>query len=96
MNERDSEAIGALLVRHGYALTDNEAAADVILVNTCSVRGKAEDKALGGVMTFTGGRAPSAPAPDAALLTMSTWVLPATSQWSPWSWLCCRMGKSGG
>jgi tRNA-2-methylthio-N6-dimethylallyladenosine synthase len=47
MNERDSEAIGALLVRHGYTLTDDEAAADVILVNTCSVRGKAEDKALG-------------------------------------------------
>lgn len=47
MNERDSEAIGALLVRHGYQLVDSEAAADVILVNTCSVRGKAEDKALG-------------------------------------------------
>jgi len=47
MNERDSEAIGALLVRHGYELAQDELAADVILVNTCSIRGKAEDKALG-------------------------------------------------
>lgn len=47
MNERDSEALGALLVRHGYTLVAGEAAADVLLVNTCSVRGKAEDKALG-------------------------------------------------
>jgi tRNA-2-methylthio-N6-dimethylallyladenosine synthase len=47
MNVRDSESIGALLVRHGYRLTELEDEADVILVNTCSVRGKAEDKALG-------------------------------------------------
>ena len=47
MNERDSEAIGALLVRHGYELAAGETEADVILVNTCSIRGKAEDKALG-------------------------------------------------
>jgi len=47
MNERDSEAMGALLIRHGYQLVADELAADVILVNTCSVRGKAEDKALG-------------------------------------------------
>jgi len=53
MNERDSEAIGALLVRHGYRLTVNEFGADVILVNTCSVRGKAEDKALGKLRLIT-------------------------------------------
>ena len=47
MNERDSEAMGALLVRHGYQMAPGELEADVILVNTCSVRGKAEDKALG-------------------------------------------------
>lgn len=47
MNVRDSESIGALLVRHGYRLLDREDGADVVLVNTCSVRGKAEDKALG-------------------------------------------------
>jgi tRNA-2-methylthio-N6-dimethylallyladenosine synthase len=47
MNVRDSEAIGALLVRQGYRLTEREDEADVILINTCSVRGKAEDKAIG-------------------------------------------------
>jgi tRNA-2-methylthio-N6-dimethylallyladenosine synthase len=47
MNERDSEAIGALLMKHGYRLTETEDDADVILINTCSVRGKAEDKAVG-------------------------------------------------
>lgn len=47
MNERDSEAAAALLVSHGYAISETEADADVVIVNTCSVRGKAEDKALG-------------------------------------------------
>ena len=47
MNERDSESIAALLVRHGYNLVETETDADVIIVNTCSVRGKAEDKAVG-------------------------------------------------
>jgi len=47
MNERDSEAIGALLARAGHRLTADEAEADVVVVNTCSVRGKAEDKAAG-------------------------------------------------
>jgi tRNA-2-methylthio-N6-dimethylallyladenosine synthase len=56
MNVRDSEAIGALLVRHGYQLLEGEAEADVILVNTCSVRGKAEDKALGKLRLVAAGK----------------------------------------
>ncbi len=47
MNERDSESVLALLLGHGYLAADNEAEADVLIVNTCSVRGKAEDKAIG-------------------------------------------------
>ncbi len=47
MNERDSESVAALLVRHGYRVVEAEDAADVIVVNTCSVRGKAEEKAVG-------------------------------------------------
>jgi tRNA-2-methylthio-N6-dimethylallyladenosine synthase len=47
MNERDSEAVAAQLVAKGYALAPSEAAADVILLNTCSVRDMAERKALG-------------------------------------------------
>ena len=46
MNERDSEAVAAQLVAKGYALAGSEATADVILLNTCSVRDNAEQKAI--------------------------------------------------
>jgi tRNA-2-methylthio-N6-dimethylallyladenosine synthase len=47
MNERDSEAVAAQLVARGYTLAPSEHVADVILLNTCSVRDMAEQKALG-------------------------------------------------
>ncbi|MFQ3241106.1 MAG: tRNA-2-methylthio-N6-dimethylallyladenosine synthase, partial [Lentimonas sp.] len=47
MNERDSEAVAAMLRGKGYALVDNEQEADVVLLNTCSVRDQAEQKAIG-------------------------------------------------
>ena len=46
MNERDSEAVAAQLVAKGYALAQSAQDADVILLNTCSVRDMAEQKAL--------------------------------------------------
>jgi len=46
MNERDSEAVAAQLVAKGYTLAASEAAADIVLLNTCSVRDFAEQKAL--------------------------------------------------
>ena len=46
MNERDSEAVAAQLVARGYALAPSEQVADVVLLNTCSVRDNAEQKAL--------------------------------------------------
>jgi tRNA-2-methylthio-N6-dimethylallyladenosine synthase len=46
MNERDSEAVAAQLVAKGYTLAESEAAADVVLLNTCSVRDFAERKAI--------------------------------------------------
>jgi tRNA-2-methylthio-N6-dimethylallyladenosine synthase len=46
MNERDSEAVAAQLVAKGYTLAPNESEADVILLNTCSVRDFAERKAI--------------------------------------------------
>jgi tRNA-2-methylthio-N6-dimethylallyladenosine synthase len=52
MNERDSEAVAAQLVAKGYALAASEAAADVILLNTCSVRDAAEQKAVGKMQTL--------------------------------------------
>src|SRR5271169_5021184 len=47
MNERDSEAVAAQLVAKGYSLASSEALADVVLLNTCSVRDMAEQKAIG-------------------------------------------------
>jgi len=46
MNERDSEAVASQLVARGYTLAPSERLADVILLNTCSVRDLAEQKAL--------------------------------------------------
>ncbi len=48
MNERDSDQVAQMFLdRGGYALTEDETEADVILINTCSVRDQAEQKALG-------------------------------------------------
>ena len=47
MNARDSEAVAALLEQAGHQPVDDERTADLVLVNSCSVRGKAEDKAIG-------------------------------------------------
>ena len=47
MNERDSEQVARMFVEGGYTLTLEEQEADAILVNTCSVRDQAEQKALG-------------------------------------------------
>ena len=47
MNERDSEEILGMLTAQGYAVTTREEEADVILLNTCSVRAHAEERALG-------------------------------------------------
>ena len=44
MNEYDSERVAGLLKRSGYALTEAAEEADVILLNTCAIREKAEDK----------------------------------------------------
>ena len=44
MNERDSEIMGQLLGRSGYVRGDEPETADLILVNTCSIRDKAEQK----------------------------------------------------
>jgi tRNA-2-methylthio-N6-dimethylallyladenosine synthase len=47
MNERDSQDVAAKLVQRGYCLVGQEADADIILLNTCSVRDQAEQKAIG-------------------------------------------------
>ncbi|MGH7872609.1 MAG: tRNA (N6-isopentenyl adenosine(37)-C2)-methylthiotransferase MiaB [Candidatus Binatia bacterium] len=55
MNQYDSERIVQVMARHGYVQTDRIDAADLILLNTCSVRDKAERKvysALGSWKEF--------------------------------------------
>jgi tRNA-2-methylthio-N6-dimethylallyladenosine synthase len=47
MNERDSEQVAHSLIARGYERVSCETEADVILLNTCSVRDMAEQKALG-------------------------------------------------
>jgi tRNA-2-methylthio-N6-dimethylallyladenosine synthase len=47
MNVRDSEAVAAMLRARGYQIVPEEEGADVVLLNTCSVRDQAEQKAIG-------------------------------------------------
>jgi tRNA-2-methylthio-N6-dimethylallyladenosine synthase len=47
MNERDSEQVAYSLIARGYERTTHETEADVVLLNTCSVRDMADQKALG-------------------------------------------------
>ncbi|MEO6245878.1 MAG: tRNA (N6-isopentenyl adenosine(37)-C2)-methylthiotransferase MiaB [Opitutaceae bacterium] len=47
MNERDSEAVAAMLRARGYRIVADEAGCDILLLNTCSVRDAAEQKAIG-------------------------------------------------
>jgi tRNA-2-methylthio-N6-dimethylallyladenosine synthase len=54
MNERDSEAVAAQLVAKGYTLAPSEHVADVVLLNTCSVRDNAEQTALGKMQAVIG------------------------------------------
>ena len=47
MNVRDSEAVGAMLTAAGHVKAAGEDDADLVIVNSCTVRQKAEEKALG-------------------------------------------------
>jgi len=54
MNERDSEAVAAQLSARGYTLAAAADQADVVLLNTCSVRDLAEQKAIWKMQALTG------------------------------------------
>jgi tRNA-2-methylthio-N6-dimethylallyladenosine synthase len=49
MNERDSEQVAQMLIGRGHVITKDAQDADVVLLNTCSVRDLAEQKALGKI-----------------------------------------------
>lgn len=44
MNVSDSERVASSLTARGFEITPNEDSADIVLINTCSVREKAEQK----------------------------------------------------
>ena len=54
MNVRDSEQVTRDLAGRGYDIAVNEEGADVVLLNTCSVRDMAEQKAIGKMETLGG------------------------------------------
>ena len=49
MNVRDSEAVEAMLLAAGHVKARGESDAELVIVNSCTVRQKAENKALGKV-----------------------------------------------
>lgn len=53
MNVADSEVVAAILTNKGFEHTKEKAEADIILVNTCSVRENAEQRVRGRVQGFS-------------------------------------------
>jgi tRNA-2-methylthio-N6-dimethylallyladenosine synthase len=51
-NEADSEKIAGVLAQEGFELTESAEDADLILINTCSIREKAEQKVYSLLGTF--------------------------------------------
>ena len=63
MNFHDSERLAGLMESRGYEPTDDERQADVFVINTCSVRERAEEKLysrLGEIREIAAGRSESA------------------------------------
>jgi tRNA-2-methylthio-N6-dimethylallyladenosine synthase len=54
MNVRDSEQVARDLASRGYEIVEREEEADVVLLNTCSVRDMAEQKAIGKMQSLEG------------------------------------------
>jgi tRNA-2-methylthio-N6-dimethylallyladenosine synthase len=49
MNVYDSDVLKSILKNHNYSITESPESADLIVVNTCSVRHRAEIRALGRI-----------------------------------------------
>ncbi len=52
MNERDSETLAGMLIQLGYQAVENKDDADVVIINTCSVRDNADQKFYGTLGQF--------------------------------------------
>lgn len=53
MNVADSEVVAAILESSGYEMVKDKNQADIVLVNTCSVRENAESRVKGRVQSFS-------------------------------------------
>jgi tRNA-2-methylthio-N6-dimethylallyladenosine synthase len=58
MNEYDSHLVESLLVAAGYEKVADENSADLVILNTCSVRQKAEERALGRIRSISSRQSP--------------------------------------
>jgi len=52
MNVSDSEVVVSILEKEGYSLTENQSEADLIFVNTCSIRDHAEKRVRNRMQEF--------------------------------------------
>ena len=52
MNFADSEVVASILKKDGYKLTDNSKKANLVLLNTCSIRDKAEQTVRNKLKTY--------------------------------------------
>ena len=52
MNFADSEVVASILKKEGYHLTDDSKKANLVLLNTCSIRDKAEQTVRKKLKTF--------------------------------------------
>jgi tRNA-2-methylthio-N6-dimethylallyladenosine synthase len=52
MNVADSEVVASIMKMDGYTLTDDEKEADVIFINTCSIRDNAEKRVIQRIEYF--------------------------------------------
>ena len=52
MNFSDSEVVASILNKEGYELTDNSKEANLVLLNTCSIRDKAEQTVRNNLKNF--------------------------------------------
>ena len=52
MNFADSEVVASILQKEGYHLTDDSKKANLVLLNTCSIRDKAEQTVRKKLKTF--------------------------------------------
>ena len=84
MNVRDSEAMAVMLHANGHEIVHDESDAEAVVFNTCSIRKKAEDKAIGTLQqAVAAGKKRRIIAPGSCPNYLSHWRTskPATGQW---------------